>query len=180
MIFLDTEQLSAIFDDELTRESAERLETFDIFHCLRGGASLAPMTHYWLGAVPESFRKWLRICNGGLLFDTVMLSFDSIDSSFDPEWELEFDTFDDYNTPEVRAEMALPDGYFIFALRSYGDPICFNINGEGDGRVYRWSIENAIFEEIWDTFEDWLADEIDCGIMLIGDEALLPLEIKMV
>ena len=116
----------------------------------------------------------MKYCDGGLLFDTVMLS----SKGYDEELDLEFETFDEYNTSEVKEEMSLPAGYSVFAIRSYGDPICFN-SATNDGKVYLWNIEKSIFEEIWDTFEDWLTDEMDSAIQLIGEEVLDPLDIKL-
>lgn len=74
--------------------------------------------------------------------------------------------------------MSLPQGYSVFAIRSYGDPICFNY-AANDGKVYLWNRETAVFEDIWATFEDWLSDEIDAAVQLIAGGYLKPLGIKL-
>ena len=157
------------------KENVERLELFNVFHCLRSSLLSSNIKAQGeLGNIPVDLTKWMELCDGGLLFDTVMLSI----KGYDEELDLDFDTFDEYNTAEVKAQMFLPDGYSVFAVRSYGDPICFN-SLENDGKIYLWDIEECVFAEIWDSFEDWLTDEIDSAIQLIGEGVLEPLEIKL-
>lgn len=175
MGILDHQLLLRSFTSDVMKENVERLEIFNIYHCLRKSSfSSAIKAQEKLGKIPTSFLEWMKYCDGGLLFDTVMLS----SKGYDEELDLDFETFDEYNTNDTKAEMALPDGYSVFAIRSYGDPICFN-SETNDGKVYLWNIEKSIFEEIWDSFEDWLTDEIDSAIQLIGEEVLEPLEIKL-
>lgn len=175
MGILDHQLLLRSFTSDVMKENVERLEIFSIYHCLRKSSfSSAIKAQEKLGKIPTSFLEWMKYCDGGLLFDTVMLS----SKGYDEELDLDFETFDEYNTKDAKAEMALPDGYSVFAIRSYGDPICFNSEAT-DGKVYLWNIEKSIFEEIWDSFEDWLTDEIDSAIQLIGEEVLEPLEIKL-
>lgn len=175
MGILDHQMLLRSFTSDVMKENIERLEIFNIYHCLRKSSfSSAIKAQEKLGKIPTSFLEWMKYCDGGLLFDTVMLS----SKGYDEELDLDFETFDEYNTNDTKAEMALPDGYSVFAIRSYGDPICFN-SETNDGKVYLWNIEKSVFEEIWDSFEDWLTDEIDSAIQLIGEEVLEPLEIKL-
>lgn len=175
MGILDNQLLLRSFKSDVMKENVERLEIFNIYHCLRKSSfSSAIKAQEKLGKIPTSFLEWMKYCDGGLLFDTIMLS----TKGYDEELDLDFETFDEYNTNDVKCEMALPEGYSVFAIRSYGDPICFNYE-TNDGKVYLWNIEKSIFEEIWDSFEDWLTDEIDSAIQLIGEEVLEPLDIKL-
>ena len=175
MGILDHQLLLRSFTSDVMKENVERLEIFNIYHCLRKSSfSSAIKAQEKLGKIPSSFLEWMKYCDGGLLFDTVMLS----SKGYDEEFDLDFETFDEYNTNDVKSEMVLPEGYSVFAIRSYGDPICFN-SETNDGKVYLWNIEKSIFEEIWDSFEDWLTDEIDSAIQLIGEEVLEPLDIKL-
>lgn len=175
MGILDHQLLLRSFTSDVMKENVERLEIFNIYHCLRKSSfSSAIKAQEKLGKIPSSFLEWMKYCDGGLLFDTVMLS----SKGYDEELDLDFETFDEYNTNDGKSEMALPEGYSVFAIRSYGDPICFN-SETNDGKVYLWNIEKSIFEEIWDSFEDWLTDEIDSAIQLIGEEVLEPLDIKL-
>ena len=175
MGILDNQLLLRSFKSDVMKENVERLEIFNIYHCLRKSSfSSAIKAQEKLGKIPTSFLEWMKYCDGGLLFDTIMLS----TKGYDEELDLDFETFDEYNTNDVKCEMALPEGYSVFAIRSSGDPICFNYE-TNDGKVYLWNIEKSIFEEIWDSFEDWLTDEIDSAIQLIGEEVLEPLDIKL-
>lgn len=175
MGILDHQLLLRSFTSDVMKENVERLEFFKIYHCLRKASfSSALKAQETLVRIPVSFLEWMRYCDGGLLFDTVLLS----SKGYDMELDLDFETFDEYNTDEAKSDMALPQGYSVFALRSYGDPICFN-SVTNDGKVYLWNVEKSVFEEIWETFEDWLTDEIDSAIQLIGEEVLDPLDIKL-
>ena len=175
MGLLNHQLLLQSFTSDVMKENVKRLELFDMYHCLRDSSlSSAIKTQEVLGSVPVAFVEWIKICNGGLLFDTVILS----ENCYDEEFDLDFETFDEYNTDEVKSQMFLPAGYSVFAVRSYGDPICFN-NANNDDKIYLWDIEESVFSEIWDSFEDWLTDEIDTAIQLIGDGVLEPLEIKL-
>lgn len=175
MSVLDHNRLLNSFTSDLMKGNVERLEIFNIYHYLRKASfSAAIIAQDTLGTFPTAFLEWMKYCDGGLLFDTVMLS----SKDYDAEEDLYFDTFADYNTSEVKEEMGLPEGYSVFAVRSYGDPLCFHAES-GDEKVYLWNIDEAIFEEVWDTFEDWLTDEIDNAIQLIGEEVLDPIELKL-
>ena len=175
MSILDHQLLLNSFDDELMKGNVERLEIFNLFHCLRKATlSSALKAQSALGRIPPSFLKWLKHCDGGLLFDTVMLC----SKEHDAELDLDFDTYEEYNCAEAKEDMGLPAGYAVFAVRSYGDPICFNTE-TNDGKVYLWNLENGEFEEVWETFEDWISEEIDTAIELIGEEVLDPLGVKL-
>lgn len=175
MSFMNIEKAASVYKDEPMKGNMERLRDFDLYHCLlagRLGTSLKLQEKY--PCFPVAYLEWIKICDGGLLFDTVLLSSKGHDDSLD----LDFDTYDDLNTDDVHAELGLPEGYIVFALRSYGDPICFNAN-EKDGKVYLWDVENGEFSDIWDSFADWMTEEIDDAIRLIAEDALSPLEIKL-
>lgn len=175
MSVLDHKQLLNSFSSDLMKGNVERLEMFDLYHYLRKASfSAAIVAQDNLGVFPAAFLEWMKYCDGGLLFDTVMLS----SKDYDKEFDIYFDTFADYNSAEAKEEMGLPEEYSVFAVRSYGDPICFH-SMNGDEKVYLWNVEEAVFEEVWDTFEDWLTEEIDSAIQLIGEEVLDPIELKL-
>lgn len=175
MAICDHERLSRFFTSDGMKEVIRRLEMFKIYHCLRESSLLDVLrAQECLGPIPTPFINWLKICNGGLLFDTVLLS----STGYDAELDLDFDTFADYNSPAAKEELSLPEGYSVFAVRSYGDPLCFNVR-ENDGKVYLWNVEQGNFEYVWDDFEAWLTDEVDEAIQLIADYALDPLAIKL-
>ncbi len=175
MSFLNVDALLSDFSDDLMVGNLERLKTFDAYHCLRKAtiSSTLKAQNYIVNMSP-ALAKWVRYCDGGLLFDTVLLS----SKEHDSELDLDFDTFDDYNSAETKAEMGLPEEYVVIGVRSYGDPICVSTE-KGDEKVYIWSLDNQAFDGYWDTFEDWMTDEIDTAIQLIAEDSLEPLEIKL-
>ena len=175
MGILDHQLLLRSFTSDVMKENVERLEIFNIYHCLRKSSfSSAIKAQEKLGKIPSSFLEWMKYCDGGLLFDTVMLSTKEHDTTLD----LDFDTYEELNSDEAKENFALPEGFVVFAFRNYGDPLCFNTK-ENDGKVYLWNVENKEFDDIWDSFEDWMTEEIDDAIKLIAEDALEPLGVKI-
>ena len=159
-------------DQEDVLETIRRMKQFDGFHLLRNsslrtGARAGEM----LPRANSQYIAWMTVCGGGYLFDTTLLSVEEED----PDLGLSFDTLADYNTPEARRELALPEGYFVIAVRNYGDPICLSAE---DDRVYLWNMEEGEFETIWDCFYDFLGDETDTAIEIIGNGDMEPVPIK--
>ncbi|MBR4550210.1 MAG: SMI1/KNR4 family protein [Oscillospiraceae bacterium] len=174
MSLMNLEKAAKKYESEPMKGNIARLIDFDRYHCLLAGkmtAALELQRRY--PCFPSAFLEWLQLCDGGLLFDTVMLSSKGHDAALD----LDFDTYEDFNSDRARAELGLPDGYVVFALRSYGDVLCFHAEKD-DGKVYLWDVEEGAFSESWDTFADWITEEIDTGVRLIADEVLDPLSIK--
>ena len=175
MSFMNLAKAEKTYTDEPMKGNIERLKDFDAYHCLLAGSLIAAVKlQDRYPCFPIEYLNWIKICDGGLLFDTVMLSTKGHDDKLD----LDFDTYDDMNSPEAYTEFALPDGFVVFAMRSYGDPVCFNAN-EKDGKVYLWDVHSGEFTDIWDTFADWLTEEIDDAIKLIAEDALDPLNVKL-
>ena len=68
-------------DNAYVLETIERLKDFDEFHCLRDSSLLlAGRINQIIGKAPEEYIKWMSVCNGGMLFDTTLLSIDSQDT----------------------------------------------------------------------------------------------------
>ena len=154
-------------------ETIRRMEQFDIFHLLRSGnMATSQKVSALTGHVPSLMLDWYSICDGGLLFDTSLLSTDPHDKQLD----VDFDTFADYNTGEMYEMMGLPKGFYIIAIRSYGDPICIS---DKDDRVYLWDREEAEFDTIWESFNDFIGDETDTAIDLIAEDSLEPIPLKL-
>ncbi len=175
MGFVDLSKLSEKYTVGRMRENIEDLIEFDCYHCLLAGGKRSSLeVQSVLGDIPDQFMDWLAICDGGLFFDTVMLS----SKEHDDELDLDFDTYEEFNSSEAIANFCLPEGYAVFAFRSYGDPLCFNVN-ENDGKVYLWNVEKGEFDDIWDSFEDWMTEEVYDAINLIAEDVLEPLEVKI-
>jgi len=160
-------------DNEMMLDNINNLEEFDIFHYLLSGTQeLEKEICKEYNIKNEELKKWLKYCDGGLLFDTVLLS----KQAYDTEAGVEFDSYDDYN--KDKASYGLDDKFCIIAFRSYGDLICVNTE-ENDNKVYLFNLEMGQFDDIWDSFVDWITEEIDEAMALIGDEVLEPIDSKL-
>ena len=175
MGLMNLNKAASKYTSEPMKGNIERLVTFDLYHCLlAGGLSTSIRLQDKYSCFPSEYLEWLKVCDGGLLFDTVILS----SKAHDDELNLDFDSYDEVNAEEGHLGTALPAGYVIFAMRSYGDLICFSHN-KTDDKVYLWDIENGAFSNTWNSFTDWITEEIDDGIKLIADEVLDPLNLKL-
>jgi hypothetical protein len=160
-------------DNPSVMETLRRLRDFDEFHCLRDSSLMVGKEAGALLPRPNpAYIGWMSVCEGGLLFDTTLLCV----QAEDPDLGVSFSTLAEYNTPEGYQEFGLPDGYFIIGIRSYGDPIC--LSGQDDA-VYLWDCEESAFTTIWDTFFDFLGDEVDSAIELIANGDLEPVPLKL-
>ena len=175
MGFVDLKKLEEKYATGFMKDNVENLIDFEAYHCLlKGGMSAVLKMQNSLGTVPKQYLDWVRLCDGGLLFDTVLLSTQARDTTLD----LEFDTYDEMNSDEAKAHFGLPEGFVIFAFWNYEELFCFNVK-ENDGKVYLWDVQTGEFGEIWDSFEDWITEEIDHGVRMIADDVLEPLGIKV-
>lgn len=160
-------------NDELMMETLKRLRSFDEYHCLRNSNLLVGgRVGEKLPRANQQYIGWMTVCNGGLLFDTTLLS----ETAMDRELDIEFSSLEEYNNEEIYGEMELPEGYYIIGIRSYGDPICLSSK---DDQVYLWDCEENDFTTVWKDFYNFLADEVDTAIDLIANDDLDPIPLKM-
>jgi hypothetical protein len=173
MGFFDYEKARVKYrENAFVLETIDRLEDFDEFHCLRNSSLLVGCKAAKLLPYPnQQYITWASVCDGGMLFDTTLLSV----VADDPEMDIEFSTLSEYNNEEQYEEFGLPKGFFCIGIRSYGDPICLS---DHDEKVYLWDCEKQEIDTIWETFFDFLADEVDSSIELIAKEVLEPIPIK--
>lgn len=165
--------VSKFRNNEFVLDTISRLKEFDEFHCLRdSNLLLAGNIVNIFPKAPEEYIKWMSICNGGFLFDTTLLCMTEMDEQIG----VEFSGLKEYNTRESYEDYALPVGYAVIAVRSYGDPICIS---EADNRIYLWDCEENAFTEIWKDFYNFLADEVDTALELIANEDLEPIPFKV-
>lgn len=175
MSFFDYKKAKEIYkDNDVMMEVIGVLEEFDTFHCLRDSNRDAVEV---VKSLPCSsnvdYLKWMSLCDGGYLFDTLLLSTVSEDDVIDSD--VEFSTLDELNNPDVYGDFTLPEGYYIIAMRSYGDPICLS---DSDDSVYLYDTEAQEFTTVWDSFADFLADEINEALDLIENGDLMPFPLK--
>jgi hypothetical protein len=156
-------------------ENIRRLKDYDAFHCLlRGNINRATAVKRRVADLPQDFLKWLEVCDGGMLFDTAMLT----TKAHDDELDLSFETYGDYYENELRKNKNLSDDWFVFAVAVHSDLFFFDMPKK-DGHVYQWDVEENKIYASWATFEDWLTDQINEAVELIADEQLEPLDIKL-
>ena len=174
MMKLDYEKMREEFkNNQMMLDCIDNLQEFEEYHYLLvGNDNIKKEITTQYNIKNEEFEKWLKYCDGGLLFDTVMLSKQAIDK----EKDLEFDSYEDYN--KDKRSYDLDDKYCIIGFRSYGDIICINTE-ENDKKVYLLNVETGEFDDIWNSFTDWITEEIDEAIKLIADNTLEPVPAKL-
>jgi hypothetical protein len=157
------------------KENVQLLKKFDAFHCLLAGNSeRAAAVKKRVVNLSEDFIKWLEVCDGGMLFDTTILT----TKSHDEELNLDFETYSSYYNAEIRKGIKITDDYFIFAVAVHSDVYFFDLKKK-DGKVYQWDIEEKNIYTTWDNFNDWLIDQIQEAVGLIADDLLMPFQIKL-
>jgi len=156
-------------------ENMQRLQELDVFHCLlAGNVDRANAVQQRVADLPEDFIKWLQVCDGGMLFDTTMLTTKSLDTELD----LDFDTYSVYYDADLRAGLTISDDWFIFAIAVHSDLFFFDL-GKKNGQVHQWDVEEQYIYKTWPTFEDWLTYQIDEAVELIADDEIRPLGVKL-
>jgi len=175
MPLINYDSLSAKYAAGSMLKNIRLIKEFDIFHCLLAGSpARADTVKKRVANLPDDFLKWLEVCDGGLLFDTIMLTTKSHDDALD----LDFYTYGDFFNVELRQSINLSKNWFVFAIAVHDDIYFFDTEKK-DGQVYQWDVEDNTIYAYWPTFEDWLSDQIHEAIGLIADELIYPMGIKM-
>jgi hypothetical protein len=175
MALIDYKALAKTYNTGNMHENTQFLNQYDIYHCLLAGNSeRTKAVKKRVSYLPEDFQKWLEVCDGGKLFDTVLLT----TKTHDDDLDLDFYTYGFFSNAEMRQNMNLSKDWFIFAFAVHNDLFFFDIEKK-DGQVYQWDIEENTIYAFWSTFEDWLSDQIHEAISLIANEQLMPFLVKM-
>ena len=175
MAFANYTAMLKKFDSGRMAENIRRLKEYNLFHCLlAGNAERAEAVKNRIPGLPNDFLAWLEVCDGGVLFDTTMLT----TKPNDPDLDLDFETYASYTKAPLRQSKSLADDWFIFATAIHDDVYFFDMEKK-DGKVYQWDVEQREIYTVWKTFEDWLTDQINEAVELIADEQLEPLDIKL-
>jgi len=149
------------------------LKKYDYYHLLRDSSIVkSQRIADTFGGLSSEYLAWMSVCGGGYLFDTVLLSIEE----YDNELDLSFDTLQELNAEESKNSFGIPNRYFIIAIRSYGDPICLS---RSDKKVHLWDCEEGRFTAEWESFYDFLIDEISSSLELIANGDLFPIPIKV-
>jgi len=175
MPFVDYKVLRNKYPSGRMSENIRRLKEFDAFHCLlMGSIDRANSVKNHIADLPDDFLGWLEVCDGGMLFDTTILT----TKPHDVELDLPFETYNGYYDAELRKGINISDDWFVFAAAIHSDVFFFDLSKK-DGQVYQWDVEEQKIHAAWLTFEDWLTDQINEAVMLIADEQLEPLDVKL-
>ena len=165
----------AFKDDEYMQIIIDALKGTDMFHLLRDTTS--EKAKKTLATYPniksERFKKWITVCDGGYLYDIVLLS---IDGKYDRKLETGFDTYREYNSKTNKKNMGLPENCIVFAITPDGNPYYFAEDGE---TVCGFSLDEQEVVETYETFGDFLAEMINDARDLIADEVLEPIPLKL-
>ena len=156
--------------------ACEKLCRFDMYHMLFKpvmSASLRTATRF--AFAPKDYLKWCTLCAGGSLQTCELLS----EKSEDKETGFELETYDEYE--EQSREGGLPPEYHVFAVANFGDYFCFrkSMDGTPDTCVYQWGLDEGRVVLIWDSFSDWLSEQVDNWVEMIADGELDPIEFKL-
>jgi hypothetical protein len=175
MAFVKYESLNKTYPAGRMKENVRRLKDYNVFHCLlAGSAERADAVKKRVPDLSKDFLNWLNVCDGGMLFDTAMLT----TKSHDAELDLPFETYGSYYNAELRKEKGILDDWFVFAVAVHSDVFFFDMDKK-DGKVYQWDIEERKIYATWASFEDWMTDQINEAVSLIANEKLEPLDIKL-
>jgi len=173
--FINYSLLNQIYPSGYMNENIKLLKDFDIFHCLLAGSlDRSAAVKKRAANLPQDFLIWLEACDGGMLFDTTMLTTKTHDDALD----LDFYTYGYFYKDKLIQCINLSKNWFVFAFAVHDDVFFFDIE-RNDGKVYQWDVEEKKIYAFWNTFEDWLSDQIHEAIGLIADELLFPAGIKL-
>lgn len=171
MGYVEYNKLNKVYkNDPFMLEVIAGIQQLDKFHLLRN-CDRPSMDLMDLPASMKEYVKWMKCCDGGYLFSTTLLSFDG----YDQNMNLEFNTFEAVNSKENYSSFGLPDGFYIIALFNYGDPVCMTSKDE---KVRLWGAEEGEFITIWESFADYLGDELNTAIDMINNGSLYPIPLK--
>jgi hypothetical protein len=174
MPFVNYKSLASICGSDSMKKNVRSLKEYDEFHCLlTGSKERMNAVASRVADLPKDYLAWLSVCDGGMLFDTSMLTTKTKDS----ELNLSFETYGDYCDAELRKDKRIADGWFVFAVAVHSDVFFFDMNKK-DGKVYQWDVEERKIYATWSTFGEWLTAQISEAAELIAKEQLEPLGIK--
>ena len=108
--------------------------------------------------LPSDYREWLtNVANGGelLIPGTVFYGIYDPDCSRSQDM-VELLTY--WNRREIRDTYRIPKGLFVIGVTNYGSLIGFD---EKTGRIQEWDHETGQIAEEWDTFAEYVEEEIE-------------------
>ena len=96
---------------------------------------------YYSGVLPEDFKSFLRIANGG--FPTIDIGIQEVYGISDCQFSIK-DTTDDYNS---EGYYRIPKGLVWIMHNGCGDGYCLSIRNDSHGHIYFWSHDGENIKE---------------------------------
>ena len=151
----------------------KQLKKYEKFcNLLDGDLGTYVLIHDKIGNMPSQLKEWLKIFDGGLLFTTSMFSTrDKEKGKFH-----RILTFDEINSSEFKKENGIPEEIICYAMTNYGNYYCY-VSGEESECVYEWDTEQKALILKWNSFSEWLGEQIEFAESLIQDDLLDPVEV---
>ena len=147
-----------------------RLKNYERYcNLLKGDIATYVHAHDEIGDMPFQLKECMKLFNGGLLFTVSMFSTRSSEKG-------KFNrllTFDEVNSADFKKENAIPEEAMCFAMTNYGNYYCY-VAGEGGECVYELDVERCALTVKWDSFSEWLGEQIDFAESLISEGTLEP------
>lgn len=157
-------------------EACDRLGRFELYHLLFKPTMTDKLhTAEQFAFAPKDYLKWTQLCAGGSLQICELFGV----RGEDRETGLKYGRYD---AGQREAEKAgLPAGYHVFAEANFGDYYCFREPSDGtrDDCVYQWGLHEGEVVLVWDSFSDWLAEQVNMWVEMIADDELDPIGYKM-
>lgn len=119
--------------------------------------------------LPNLYRKFLEIYNGGELFAIPAGTTISKVKEVSEEKKQGIGYINDVFNPKRRWP-GLPNNFIIIADKCYGDFICIDIETitEEDAIFIQWDHENGCISKFWEGIIEWLEYEMKSGKYLIN------------
>ena len=157
-------------------DAINKLSRFDMYHLLfKPLMSSVLHTAERFSFAPEEYLQWSNYCAGGDLQTIEFLG----EKGFDKETGVKFGTFDMYVQDGKIAGVS--SEYAIFAVANFGDFFCFRKTSDEtrDSAVYQWGTHEEDVVLVWDSFADWLSDQVNIWVNMIAENELDPIGLKM-
>ena len=150
--------------DQIIEECIEEIHKYkDGVHELNPGIDRAIIkafeTKYNIN-LPEDYKDFLTVYNGGELFIPGTV----VSGVFDEEKEIKDDNGDYLHLNLTNKWPDMGDELLIIADLNYGDMICYDSKRQV---IVQWDHEIGEVTIEWDTFAEWLQDEMKAGSELV-------------
>lgn len=151
-------------------EALCRLKEYEAYcDLLNGDLALYSQPSTLFEQMPQQLKEWINIFDGGLLFSITMF----LMRDKEPDKHNCLIHFDDINDCVFKEQSGIHPSLVCFAMTNYGNYYCY-VPSERSECVYEWDIEQSALILKWNSFAEWLNEQIDFAESLIQENILLP------